>query len=49
MKKHGPPPCGMNKVGSFLVVFTGELPVVEPSRATCERQLTAAALDAAIP
>jgi hypothetical protein len=40
MKKHGPPPCGMNKVGSLLMVFTGEFSGgLEPSRVTRERQL----------
>ena len=39
MKKHGPPPCGMNRVGSRLMAFTGELSgAAEPSRATRERQ-----------
>jgi hypothetical protein len=45
MKKHGPPPCGMNKVGSLLMVFTGEFSGGhEPSRVTRERQLSAAAI-----
>jgi hypothetical protein len=26
MKKHGPPPCGMNNVGSRLMAFTGVYP-----------------------
>ena len=44
MKKHGPPPCGMNKVGSLLMVFTGEFSGgLEPSRVTRARQLSAAA------
>ena len=39
MKKHGPPPCGMNNVGSRLMVFTGSFPAdLERSRAPCERQ-----------
>src|SRR5271156_1638567 len=40
MKKHGPPPCEMNNVGSFLMAFTEKFVVgLEPSRATCARQL----------
>ena len=39
MKKHGPPPCGMNNVGSRLMAFTGDLAgALERSRVTCERQ-----------
>ena len=46
MKKHGPPPCGMNKVGSRLMAFTRELSGgPEPSRVIPERQSTA---DAAV-
>ena len=44
MKKHGPPPCGMNRVGNLLMTFTKEYRWFEPSRATCERQLRGAAL-----
>src|SRR5712671_989037 len=45
MKKHGPPPCGMNKVGSRLMAFTRELSGgPEPSRVTSERQSTADAV-----
>jgi hypothetical protein len=45
MKKHGPPPCGMKKVGSLLMVFTGELTGgLEPSRVPRERQSIADAI-----
>jgi hypothetical protein len=45
MKKHGPPPCGMNKVGSLFMAFTREFSgAVEPSRVTSERQFNAAAI-----
>jgi hypothetical protein len=39
MKKHGPPPWGMYKVGSLLVAFTiAMFQPGEPSRAGSERQ-----------
>jgi hypothetical protein len=42
MKKHGPPPCGMNRVGSRLMAFTEDYSDgLEPSRVTGERQLNA--------
>src|SRR5258706_12358224 len=42
MKKHGPPPCGMNRVGNRLMAVTGELSGgPEPSRETRERQASA--------
>jgi hypothetical protein len=45
VKKHGPPPCGMKKVGSLLMVFTGELTGgLEPSRVPRERQSIADAI-----
>jgi hypothetical protein len=45
MKKHGPPPCGMNRVGSLLIAFTREFSgALEPSRVICERQFNAAAI-----
>jgi hypothetical protein len=45
MKKHGPPPCGMNKVGSLLMAFTRKFSgALEPSRVTCERQFSDAAI-----
>jgi hypothetical protein len=39
MKKHGPPPCGMYKVGSLLMAFTDFFRLAQPSRAESERQL----------
>ena len=39
MKKHGPPPCGINNVGSLLAAFTMIFRPPQTSRVALERQL----------
>ena len=39
MKKHGPPPCGINNVGSLLAAFTMIFRPPQTSRVDLERQL----------
>lgn len=39
MKKHGPPPCGMNNVGSLLAAFTMIFRPPQTSRVDLGRQL----------
>jgi len=43
MKKHGPPPCGINNVGSLLAAFTMIFRPPQTSRVDLERQLRIAA------
>src|SRR5438270_13191507 len=43
MKKHGPPPCGMNNVGSLLAAFTVNSRQPQTIRAAPTRQLRGAA------
>jgi len=39
MKKHGPPPCGINNVGSLLAAFTMIFRPPQTIRVDLERQL----------